>query len=183
MSIRSMSKSMLIACLLAAIPATSAWATHRSEAEQAIEDAKAAHALAKTAGVASAETAKMIEDAEAIMPDRQFTKAFELATKAMKQDTFVVEQAQGATVDKGAEKTANDAIAAAEAARKKAASVNGEWRDTSKLIGEAQALANSGDFAGATALARKAQRQGEMGYEQAIREKGATFPSYVKKPQ
>lgn len=183
MSIRSVIRTIFIGGLLVALPATSAWATHRSEAEQAIEEAKAAHAAAQTAGVASDESASMIKEAEAIMPERQFTKARELALKAMKQDTFAVEQAQGATVDAGAAKQAEEAIAAAEAARKKASSVRGEWRDTGKLIKEAQELANSGDFAGAVALAEKARRQGEMGYEQAIREQGATFPTYVKKPQ
>ncbi|EGV16199.1 hypothetical protein [Thiocapsa marina] len=183
MSIRSVFRTFLVGALLVALPITSAWATHRSEAEQAIEDAKAAHAAAQTAGVASEETASLIEEAEAIMPDRQFTKARELAMKAMKQDNFAIEQAQGATVDTDAAKQAEAAIAAAEAARKKAGSVGGEWRDTGKLITEAQDLAKSGDFAAATALADKARRQGEMGYEQAIREQGATFPTYVKKPQ
>jgi hypothetical protein len=183
MSIRRIIRTILVGGLLVAVPVTSAWATHRSEAEQAIEEAKAAHALAETAGVASADTAALIKEAEAIMPDRQFTKARELALKAMKQDTFAVERAKGATVDAGASKEAEDAIAAAEAARKKASSVRGEWRDTGKLIKEAQELANSGDFAGAVALANRAKRQGEMGYEQAMREQGATFPTYVKKPQ
>jgi hypothetical protein len=183
MSIRSVISTILVGGLLVALPVTSAWATHRSEAEQAIAEAKAAHALAETAGVASADTAAMIKEAEAIMPDRQFTKARELALKAMKQDTFAVERAQGATVDAGAAKDAEAAIAAAEAARTKASSVGGEWRDVGKMIKEAQELANSGDFAGATKLANKAKRQGEMGYEQAIREQGATFPTYVKKAQ
>ncbi len=183
MSIRSVIRTILVGGLLVAVPVTSAWATHRSEAEQAIEEAKAAHGLAETAGVAAADTAAMIKEAESIMPERQFTKARELALKAMKQDTFAVEQAQDTTVDAGAEKEAEDAIAAAEAARKKASSVRGEWRDTGKLIKDAQELANSGDFAGAVALANRAKRQGEMGYAQAIREQGATFPSYVKKAQ
>jgi hypothetical protein len=51
------------------------------------------------------------------------------------------------------------------------------------MIKEAQDLANSGDFAAAIALADSARRQGEMGYEQAIGQQGATFPTYVKKPQ
>jgi hypothetical protein len=80
-------------------------------------------------------------------------------------------------------KQAAEAIAAAEAARKKASSVKGEWRDTGKFIKEAEDLAKSGDFAAAIALAEKAKRQGEMGYEQAIREQGATFPTYMTKPQ
>jgi hypothetical protein len=174
---------ILIAVLMTAIPATSAWATHRSEAEQAIQDAKEAHALAETAGVASPETAKMIEDAEALMPSRQYTKARETAMQATKQDIYAVEQSKGGTADAGAAKKAEEAIAAAEAARQKAASVAGEWRDTGKFIKEAEALAKSGDFAGAIALAEKARRQGELGYEQAIRERGATFPSYMTKQQ
>jgi hypothetical protein len=183
MSIRSVFKTILIGGLLFALPITSAWATHRSEAEQAIEEAKAAHATAVKAGVASEETASLIKEAETIMPDRQFTKARELAIKAMKQDTFAVEQAKGATVDTDASKQAEAAIAAAKAARKKASSVRGEWRDTGKLIKEAEDLAKSGDFAAAIALADKARRQGEMGYEQAIGQQGATFPTYVKRPQ
>jgi hypothetical protein len=59
--------------------------------------------------------------------------------------------------------------------------VRGEWRDTAKFIKEAQDLAKSGDFKGAIALAEKTRRQGEMGYEQAIREQGAGFPSYMTK--
>jgi hypothetical protein len=183
MSIRRIFRTILVGGLLFALPITSAWATHRSEAEQAIEEAKAAHAAAKAANVASEETASLIKEAESIMPDRQFTKARELAMKAMKQDTFAVEQALGATVDSDAAKQAEEAIAAAEAARKKASSVGGEWRDTGKFIKEAEDLAKSGDFAAAIALADKARRQGEMGYEQAIREQGATFPTYVKTPQ
>jgi hypothetical protein len=178
-----LSTRMLAVLLLVAIPATSAWATHRSEAEQAIREAKEAHALAESAGVASAETAKMIEEAEGLMPTRQFTKARETAMNAMKQDLFAFEQSKGGKVDEDAAKVAADAIAAAEAARKKAASVKGEWRDTGKFIKEAEGLAKAGDFAGAIALAEKARRQGELGYEQAIREQGATFPSYMTKQQ
>jgi hypothetical protein len=183
MSIRSVCRMILVGGLLVALPISSAWATHRSEAEQAIEEAKTAHAAAEAAGVASEETASLIKEAESIMPERQYTKARELAIKATKQDTFAVGQAQGATVDTDAATQADEAIAAAEAARKKASSVRGEWRDTGKLIKEAQDLAKSGDFAAAIALADKARRQGEMGYEQAIREQGATFPTYVIKPQ
>lgn len=175
---------ILIALLMLALPATNAWATHRSEAEQAIEAAKAAHALAEKAGVASPETAKMIQDAEAMMPTRQFTKAVETAQAAIKQDQFAVDQSKGtAKVDANSAKAAEEAIAAAEAARKKASSVKGEWRDTGKFIKEAEALAKSGDFAGAIALADKARQQGELGYAQAMKEKGATFPSYMTKTQ
>jgi hypothetical protein len=168
--------------LVLAIPAMSAWATHRSEAEQAITEAKSAHAQAEAAGVAAPETAQMIADAEALIPSRQYTKAREMALLAMKQDQFALEQTkQAAPAAADASKAAAAAIAAAETARKKAASVGGEWRDTAKLIKEAEDLAKAGDYAAASALADQARRQGEMGYEQAIREKDATFPSYMTK--
>jgi membrane protein involved in colicin uptake len=75
---------------------------------------------------------------------------------------------------------AEQAIAAAEAARKKAASVGGEWRDTGKMIKEAQAAAEAGKFEEAVKLASKAERQGELGYEQAMHEKDAGFPDWMK---
>ncbi|HGG59789.1 MAG TPA: SoxXA-binding protein [Gammaproteobacteria bacterium] len=59
------------------------------------------------------------------------------------------------------------ALEAANAARKKAASVDGEWRDTGKLIKKAKALAEKGKTAEAIKLAKKAQQQGELGYAQA----------------
>ncbi|MCG6895657.1 MAG: hypothetical protein LJE60_00910 [Thiocapsa sp.] len=181
MMIQERFRGLLTALLLVTLPASNAWATHRSEAEKAIQDAKEAHALAESAGVASPETAEMIQKAEGLMPSRQFTKAQETAMNAMKQDLFAFEQSKGGQVDQTKDAAAQEAIGAAEAARKKAASVNGEWRDTAQFIKEAEDLAKSGDFDAAIALADKARRQGEMGYEQALRERGATFPSYVTK--
>ncbi|MCG6861399.1 MAG: hypothetical protein LJE70_09030 [Chromatiaceae bacterium] len=72
------------------------------------------------------------------------------------------------------------AIAAADTARKKAASVGGEWRDTGKLIDNAQKLAEEGKLDEALELANKAMRQGELGYEQAMSQKDATMPEYMK---
>ncbi len=71
------------------------------------------------------------------------------------------------------------AIAAAEGARQQAASVGGEWRDTAKLIAKAKELAQAGQIQEAIALANRARRQGELGYEQALREQNADFPAYV----
>jgi hypothetical protein len=71
------------------------------------------------------------------------------------------------------------AIADAESARKKAASVDGEWRDTGKMIKEAEAAGAAGDFAKGIKLANEAQKQGELGYAQAMHEKGAGFPDYM----
>lgn len=71
------------------------------------------------------------------------------------------------------------ALAAAEAARKKAASVGGEWRDTGKFLKKAEATASEGDYTKAMKLAEKARRQGELGYEQALQEKDAGIPDYM----
>jgi hypothetical protein len=183
MSMRRFLKGGLLVLIVAGLPLTAAWATHRADAEAAIAEAKALHARAQEAGVASADTTKLIEDAEALLPSRQFTKAVETAQLAIKQDTFALEKSGGATVDTDSAKAAEDAIAAAESARKKAAAVGGEWRDTAKFIKEAQDLAKAGDFAAAIKLADKARRQGELGYAQAMREKGAGFPDYVMNPK
>lgn len=58
------------------------------------------------------------------------------------------------------------AIEAADAARKQAASVGHEWRDTGKFIDQARKLLKEGKLDEALALAEKAQRQGELGYKQ-----------------
>ena len=68
------------------------------------------------------------------------------------------------------------ALAAAEAARAKAASVSGEWRDTAKFIKQAKALAADGDHAAAVALAKKAEHQGLRGYEQMTSQAGQVGP-------
>ena len=68
------------------------------------------------------------------------------------------------------------ALAAAEAARAKAASVSGEWRDTAKLLKEAKALAAAGDYAAAVALAKQAEHQGQRGYEQMTSQAGKVGP-------
>ncbi|NEV62937.1 hypothetical protein [Thiorhodococcus minor] len=184
MKIRKVFGRALIAALMVALPLGSAWATHRVEAEKAIDEAKAAHEKAQEVGAASLETQQMIERAEKLMPSRQFTKAKGIATKARMQDEYAYERAtsddQG---DVAMSRRATQVIEAAEAARKKAASVGGEWRDTAKMITEAEGLAKSGKFEESIALANKAERQGELGYEQAMREKDADFPSYVARKQ
>jgi hypothetical protein len=182
MSNRSLSVGALIAALMMIMPA--AWAAHRSEAEQAIAAAKAAHEQAASVQAASPDTAAMIDEAEGLLPSRQYTKAVDIADKAARQDRFAYEQASsGKVADAGAADTAREAIAAAEAARKQADSVGGEWRDTAQLIKDAEGLAKSGQYDEAIQLANQAARQGKLGYEQALGEKGASFPSYVlKKP-
>ena len=80
----------------------------------------------------------------------------------------------------GDQKAADAAIAAAEKSRKKAASVDGEWRDTGKMIKKAQAAMKEGKFDKAIKIANFAERQGQYGYEQAVSQKTLTMPSYLK---
>lgn len=183
MNIRSVTKGALVALLLAAVPLTSALAAHRSEAEQAIAEAKAWQEKASAAG-AAVDTSALIKQAEGLLPSRQYTKAIEVANQAKKQTEFALSQAgagggAAAAADPDKKAAAEKAIADAEAARKKAASVKGEWRDTKKMIKQAEDLVKAGDYDEAIKKAKKAERQGELGYEQALGQKGADFPSYV----
>jgi hypothetical protein len=70
-------------------------------------------------------------------------------------------------------------IDAADTARKEAASVDGEWRDTGKLIKKAKELLKKGDYVAAAKLANEAAKQGHLGYEQAISQKSLKMPSYL----
>ncbi len=197
MKIRSLSAGALAVALLLAVPATSLWAAHRADAQQAIAQALSAREKVLAAGLAS-ETAALIEEAQDLIPSRQYTKAVELAERARKQDEYALSQAAAAkpavtaapasttaappavaVTNKFSATEAETAIAAAEAARRKADSVGGEWRDTAKMIKDAEEQLKSGQFDAAVKLANKAKQQGELGYAQAISQKGATFPSYV----
>ncbi len=68
----------------------------------------------------------------------------------------------------------------AEMARKRAASVDSEWRDTGKFIKKAQALLKEGKYDAAIKLAKKAKRQGELGYEQGTAQSKLRIPSYFQ---
>lgn len=70
-------------------------------------------------------------------------------------------------------------IDAADAARKEANSVDGEWRDTAKMIKKAKALLEKGDFVAAAKLANEAAKQGHLGYEQAVSQQTLKMPSYL----
>ena len=58
-------------------------------------------------------------------------------------------------------------IAAAKDAQKQANSIDGEWRDTKKMIKKAEKLLSEGKLEEADALAREAEAQGMLGYMQA----------------
>lgn len=66
-----------------------------------------------------------------------------------------------------ADMTAENAIAAAKAAQKHAASVGGEWRDTGKMIAKAEALLKEGKTEEAMKMAEAAEMQAMLGYIQA----------------
>ncbi|TVO74829.1 SoxXA-binding protein [Sedimenticola selenatireducens] len=76
--------------------------------------------------------------------------------------------------------TASEAITRAEAAQKKADSVNGEWRDTGKFIKNAKKAVEEGDYAKAIRLANKAESEGNLGYQQAVSQSKLEIPSYLK---
>ncbi len=72
-----------------------------------------------------------------------------------------------------AEPTAEDfnaAFADANEARKMAGELGHEWRDTAKILKQAQETAQSGDLKKAMELVAKAKLQGEAGIVQAKRE-------------
>jgi len=104
------------------------------------------------------------------MKTTQFLKnigmmAFVLAFSAGCASTQQEQQEPAAEAPKGPSEC-EKALAGAEAARKKAASVGGEWRDIKKIMKKAKKA--GGDEC--VKLANKARRQGEIGYAQALRE-------------
>jgi hypothetical protein len=183
MKIRTLSPRLIIALLLIAVPVTAAWATTRDEAEQAIAEAKAMREKAAAAGVEGSMAGEMIKEAEGLLPSRQYTRARQIAYWAIRQDEFAMQALSGditpAAEDKAA--VAEAMIKDAEAARERAASVGGEWRDVGGLIKEAQTLAGAGEFDKAIDAASTAKFQSERGYEQALAERNADFPDYMRK--
>ncbi len=64
-----------------------------------------------------------------------------------------------------------EAIAAAKAAQKKADSLQGGWVTTEKLIKQAEKASSEGQKETALKLANKAQKEAELAYAQAERER------------
>ncbi len=73
------------------------------------------------------------------------------------------------------------AIILANLARKKAASVEGEWRDIRRLIIRARNAVADENLELAMDLAQRAQEQAELGYEQAVRQAELKMPAYLQK--
>jgi len=78
------------------------------------------------------------------------------------------------------EQSFNASYEAADAARKKAASMNYEWRDTGKMLKKAKEAAGKGDYATAEKIAKKAEMQGEMAVAQAKEQEQAWQAAVVK---
>lgn len=74
---------------------------------------------------------------------------------------------------------AEAAIAAAKAAQKAASAVGGEWRDTGKIIKEAETALAEGNYGNAMSLAKKAEDQGHIGKAAAMTQVGAGNPQYL----
>jgi len=72
------------------------------------------------------------------------------------------------------------AVAEATAAKKKAASIGGEWRDIGKFIKKAKKAAKKGKMKKAMKLLKKAKWQAEEGYKQAMAQKTVGLPPYLK---
>ena len=71
------------------------------------------------------------------------------------------------------------ALAGARTGQKAAQAVGGEWRDTDKLLQQADAAAKEGDFRVAAELAAKAAFQSKMGQQQAKSQANAGNPDYL----
>lgn len=181
MKMRRFSTGLIAVALMVLIPATAAWATTRDEAEAAIAEAKDLREQAIAAGVEDSLAAEMIEQAESLLPSRQYTRAQQYAYWAMRQDQFAMKVASGeveAEDDKAA--IAESMIAAAEAAREKADAVGGEWRDVADTIKSAKTFLGAGEFDQAIQAASAAKFQAERGYEQAMDEQDADMPVYMR---
>lgn len=182
MKIQSLSHRLILAAILLAIPVTATWATTRGEAEDAIAEAKETREQAAAAGVEDSMAGEMIKEAESLLPSRQYTRARQIAYWAIRQDEFAMQAMTGEVTPAAEDKAAlaGAMIASAEQARQKAASVGGEWRDVGGMIKSAKTLAGAGEFDKAIEAASTAKFQSERGYEQALAERNAGFPDYMR---
>ena len=78
------------------------------------------------------------------------------------------------------ENSFNASYEAADAARKKAASMGYEWRDTGKMLKKSKEAADKGDYATANKLAMKAEMQGKMAQAQAKEQEQAWMDAVIK---
>ena len=62
---------------------------------------------------------------------------------------------------------------------KKAASVDGLWRDTDKLLKQAQEALQNKQFEQSMELASKARKEAQLGYQQSVSQKELKLPNYL----
>lgn len=87
---------------------------------------------------------------------------------------------QTAQVKKGMYEASYDsAIAAAKSANKQAKAAGNEWRDTGKLIKQAEGLAAKGKFWEARPVALQAEAQARIAIQQAKESENAGNPGYL----
>ena len=73
----------------------------------------------------------------------------------------------------------NKAMKTAQAARRMAQSVDGEWRDVGKLLKLARKAAKKGNYTKALGLTHLAEFQSKAGYSQAMSQKNAGNADYL----
>ncbi len=148
---------------------------------------EALHALAKKtlqaankAGYQWRDSGKILKKAEKAAAAGDFKKAAKLANQAREQGEFAlaqsIEQANaGPRFDKieAKIKAADAEMAAAESARKGAAKLGYEWRDTGKIMKKAKQAYSAMDYVKAAKLAKKARLQGELAQAQAAAQQNA----------
>ncbi len=142
--------------------------------------AKQSLKAASAVGFQWRDSGKILKKAEKAAAAGDYKKATQLANTAREQGEFAQEQAKqqadagprfGAITAKIS--AAEREIAAAEAARKAAAKMGHEWRDTGKILKKAKQAAKAMDYAKATKLAKKARLQGELAQAQATAQQSA----------
>ncbi len=150
------------------------------KAVQAIHDAEAAIKAAKKVGFEWRDSGKILKQADKAAAEGNIDKAMAQAERARFQGE--AGQAQAASQANAGPRFdeivariqgAEQAIAEADAARKAAAKVGFEWRDTGKMINKARRAADASHYGKATRLARKAKFQGEAGQLQAVEQANA----------
>ncbi len=150
----------------------------------ALDAAEKARNRADGVGGEWRDTRLMLKEAQELAAKGEFEPAIKLADQARKESDLGYQQALSqqeagprfgptGTDTMAKQKEYDRAMAAAQAALKKAQSVDSEWRDTGTMMKEAQALAEKGEYEQATALAKEAAQQSAMAYVQGTSQKTA----------
>ncbi|MFK5893011.1 MAG: hypothetical protein QM504_07295 [Pseudomonadota bacterium] len=108
-----------------------------------------------------------------------FLVTFGCSSNTSKEELIIISSQLQVNINK-VKKEVNALIIKAEVARKKAASVGGEWRDTAKFIKQAKQFQKNGQCEKAIKVIKKAVREAEMGYQQMVKQKQSYMPGYFK---